>query len=531
MTQHRSPMVASILDHAAEHAGGDVGIHFEGRFHPYAEIADSARRIAGSLLDQGVAAGDHVALWAPNSVDFVAAFFACQRVGCPTMLVNTKLSSIEMADIVERSGATVLLYDPDHPGSGFEQRLKDADWSRLSRLRLVVELGRDGEARPVGAVPAVTIGRMREHSPQQAVSLRPEDALAVMFSTSGSTGPSKLVMHTNKTLVDHAWQVVSALDYQREGTVHFIPVPLAGAYGMTQLLSDIASCQPIVLMDRFEADAAVDLMKRHRVTNMHVVDDVIIRLFKACDEERPFPALRMCGYSAFNLGYPDFAGECERRGVPIMGLFGSSEMQGLYMVQAIAAPIDDRKRNGGFAVAPEASFRIRDVATGEIVSDQRAGEIEVSGPSRFVGYYGDPVATKRILDDGFYRTGDLGYRGADGSLVYEARMEEVLRLGGFMVAVADIEGYIARQAGVETCNIVAVETVDGIRPVAFLTLAADGEFDPERIRAACLQDLAKYKVPIAFHVLDAVPMGKSLNAPKVNKKYLRELAQQRHDAA
>jgi fatty-acyl-CoA synthase len=526
----KSTTVAAILDRASANADPDVGIHFEGRFHSYADIASDARRIAGGLLANGVSPGDHVALWSPNTIDFVTAFFACQRVGCPTMLVNTKLSSIEMTDIVERSGSKVLIYHPDHADSGFRGRLERADWSKLAAVRLVVELHRDGPTGSIDGVPAITFGAIRSSRPQDAI-LAMEDALAVMFSTSGSTGPSKLVMHTNRTLTDHAWQVVSALGYERAGTVHFIPVPLAGAYGMTQLLSDIASCQRIVLMDRFDGPTAAELMQRHRVTNMHVVDDVIIRLFEVCDEERPFPDLRMCGYSAFNLGYRDFAGVCERRGIPIVGLFGSSEMQGLYMVQPIDAPIENRKRNGGFTLATEAAFRIRDVETGDILTDGRSGEIEVSGPSRFVGYLGDPVASRRILEDGFYRTGDTGHCGPDGSLVFEARIEEVLRLGGFMVPVADIEGYIAQQDGIETCNVVAVQTSGGMRPVAFLTLEPGARFDAEQIHQACVEKLAKYKVPIAFHVLDAVPMGKSLNAPKVDKKYLRDLAQQCHDAS
>jgi fatty-acyl-CoA synthase len=141
------------------------------------------------------------------------------------------------------------------------------------------------------------------------------------------------------------------------------------------------------------------------------------------------------------------------------------------------------------------------------------------------GYFGDAEATARtITADGWVRSGDLGHRLADGSFVFETRMGDVLRLGGYLVAPSEIEAYLKRDATIEGCQVVGAADTGGLRPVAFVTLRPDAAFDEAALRQFCRDGLAGFKVPIRIFALNAFPTTTSANGTKVQRAKLREMA-------
>jgi len=130
-----------------------------------------------------------------------------------------------------------------------------------------------------------------------------------------------------------------------------------------------------------------------------------------------------------------------------------------------------------------------------------------------------------MRDDGFFKTGDLGYRLADGALIFTARANDALRIGGYLVSPLEIEEVVAALPGVTACQVVAVRGPSGSpRPVAFIT----GHGPPigeDAIIAHCASHLAKYKVPIRVIALDSFPQTDGPNGAKVKKAALRKLAE------
>lgn len=511
------PTVAEILDRAAASAGNRAGIWWGERLIGYAELAEDSRVIAAGLLEHGLRTGDHVSLWSPNCPDFLSVFFACARIGLATALINTRLSAAEAADIVRRSDSHALLYFGDAGTGNYREKVAGMDADLLAGLKLVAELEGTGYA---GARPVVPAASLRERGILAGNHATPETS-ALLYSTSGSTGPSKLVLHTNATLATHAVDAANLMGFDEPDSVLLIPLPLAGAYGTTQLLAAIAAAIPVVLMDQFEPQRAAAAIRTHGVTHINTFDEIIIKLLEVSAEERPFPTLRSCAYARFNPGYPNFVEECERRGFPLRGLYGTSEIQGFYAMQKIDAPLERRRAAGGWPAAQSGAFRVRDLETGELLTDGTTGEIEVFGPGRMKCYYGDPEATSRqIMADGFYKTGDTGHIAKDGSLVFEARLNEVMRLSGYMVSVVEIETFIEGLAGVDRCQVVGIRADGGNRPFAFVVMKPGATLDEAKLRRACEDKLAKFKVPVAFQVVDAFPMGASVNAPKIDKRSL-----------
>ena len=155
-----------------------------------------------------------------------------------------------------------------------------------------------------------------------------------------------------------------------------------------------------------------------------------------------------------------------------------------------------------------------------------SGELWIDAPSRFVEYLEDPAATARVFDaDGMFRTGDLGRLAGDG-FVFEARIGDAMRLGGFLVSPEEIEAVIQAQPGVAGVQVVAASNGESDPvPVAFVRPAAGTALDEAALRARCREQLARFKVPARIVAVDAFPTVDGPNGPKVQRVRLREMAQ------
>jgi fatty-acyl-CoA synthase len=172
-------------------------------------------------------------------------------------------------------------------------------------------------------------------------------------------------------------------------------------------------------------------------------------------------------------------------------------------------------------------LRIRDIGSGGLLPAGEIGEIEIKGPTNFIGYLNNPEATENaITNDGFYRTGDLGYLREDGSLVYEARMGDAIRLGGFLISPSEIEAVLKNIPGVEDAYIVGIETDGKSRVVAFVRDDGHAMLSEQRVIDIAKQELAAFKVPYRVWFVDDYPVTQSANGLKVQRGKLRAIAEE-----
>ena len=142
-----------------------------------------------------------------------------------------------------------------------------------------------------------------------------------------------------------------------------------------------------------------------------------------------------------------------------------------------------------------------------------------------VAYFGDPDATAAAIgEDGYYRSGDLGYTTGDGRFVFLTRMGDSLRLGGFLTSPLEIEGVVQQFPGIAACQVVGVPGSSGLLPIAFVILAPGATLDEAALRAHVGAKLAKFKVPQRVFPIDAFPVTPGANATKIQKGKLREIA-------
>jgi fatty-acyl-CoA synthase len=494
----------------------------------YAALDEEAKRVAAGFARLGIGRGDRVALWLPNVPAWLACFFACARLGAVAISVNTRFRSHEVADIVGRSGARLLVFWPAFKGIDFAGILAACDSAALHHLEHVVAYGEDGAAQP-GAMlgkPCTPYTELAASAPLERDYSHPGDG-CIIFTTSGTTRSPKFVLHGQQTLIRHGADVVEGFGIGADSVVLLAP-PLCGVFGFCSFMAALSAGRPLVMSPAWDAADAARWIDAYRVTHINATDEAVEQLLAHSADELPFRSLSFIGYAAFNPALGDIVARAARRGVRLVGLYGTSEVQALFSRQDEHAPAEERCLAGGRPVNPLARVRARDPESGHVLPHGESGELEFDAPSRMQGYFADPEATRdAFTGDGYYRSGDLGYTTGDGRFVYLTRINDSLRLGGFLVSPLEIEGVVQEHESVAACQVVGVPRSGGLKPVAFVILAPGAALDESAILAHVAGKLARYKVPVRVFATGEFPVTPGANATKIQKHMLREDAERR----
>jgi fatty-acyl-CoA synthase len=515
-------------DHVSLHsligseAAADPAFVFDGTPVSRAEFSGMVEQTTAWLAAQDIGKGDVVAVWLVNRVEWIALLFAAARLGAVVAAVNTRYRSAEVAHLLKLSSAKLLVVEAAFRSIDFAAILADIakpDVPALQKLAVV-----DADAIPA-QWPCIRFDAFDKPYPP-APTQDDVDLPVLLYTTSGTTKGPKLVAHSQRTLATHANSVAQALHLSPQRHSLLAMLPFCGTFGMTSLLGFIAAGATIHVLDAFEAAPALKILSEHKITHAFGSDEMFRRILALTDEQRPFPHLEVCGFAAFQPGWRELAAEAEARGLPLFGLYGSSEVQALFSIARPSDAFADRIEGGGWPMSPKANVRVRDTETGKLAAQGVSGEIEISAPSCFLGYFNNPDATHdAITADGFFRTGDIG-RLRDNAFVYETRAGDAMRLGGFLVAPGEIEDELKSCAGVADAQVVAVDLKGQARCVAFIIPVGTSP-QQEVLTARLRERLAGYKVPARIYVVDAFPVTDSANGVKIQRAKLRTMAMER----
>lgn len=508
-----------------------------------AEFDALVQRSAAWLAGRGVQPGDVVAVWLVNRLDWLVLYFALARLGAAVMTVNTRYRGPEVAYLLQKSRPKALVLQLNFRNIDFPAVLREVDPAAAATVEQVWVVGADG------APPATVLGR-----PALAFDLAalPEatvpdastpEAPSIFFTTSGTTSGPKIVVHTQATVARHVQRVATTMGLDQPGAVLLAALPFGGVFGFDSTLGALAGGCPVVLTPTFDAAETLRLIRDHAVTHFYGSDEMFEAVLALAPGDRatpgwPLAGLRLCGYAAFRAGAAAVAEAACARGLPMAGLYGSSEVHALFSIQAAPVarigfdrPLAQRLEGGGVPCNPAAEIRVRDVDSGALLPPGQAGLLEIRSDSNFVGYLHNPEATAAAIDaEGFFRSGDIGLlREGDpqGSFVYLTRHGDAIRLAGYLVAPADIEEELKSAPGVASAQVVAVDIAGKSRAVAFVLAQPGAAVDAEAVIAHARGRMAAFKVPARVWTLDAFPVVNSANGTKIQRNKLRELAQQR----
>jgi fatty-acyl-CoA synthase len=446
------------------------------------------------------------------------------------MAINTRFREHEVGDLLGRGAADWLIMWPEFKGIPFGEIIGNIPADRLARLKGVVQYQVPERVHNTAAfsLPNHAVHAFASlldtpiSSPLR--NLSGEEGV-IAFSTSGTTSLPKLVLHCQRTLIEHGRAVANALAYDDQTCV-LASTPFCGAFGFATLMGTLVAGTKIISEPVFTVAGSVRMVHEHRVTHTFANNESIAQMLDISGSPEDFLSAQYFGFASFTPAADSFVMQAAARNLPVAGLYGSSELMALAATQPLGAATTNLP--GGKLTHPNARVRCRDQASNAILPHGQSGELEIQSPCLFMQYLDDQAATASAMtEDGYFRTGDMGYTISDKHFVFQARMGDSFRLAGFLVNPAEIESVIETLLGIKACQVVGANVGNRVVPFAFVLLAPGAQSTVEAWTSTCKERMASFKVPVEFHVMEKFPVILSANASKIQKGKLRELAESR----
>ncbi|WP_460071440.1 FadD3 family acyl-CoA ligase [Streptomyces sp. YKOK-I1] len=467
-TTVRWPSIPALVRDAAERFGDAEAVVDGDRRLSFAELADQVRRTAGAFASAGVGPGDRVALWAPNSAEWIVAAFGLLTAGGVLVPVNTRFRDEEAHDIVVRSGAKLLLVQ----GGFLDREFTGPPGVPVIDLRTDGFLG-SGEPLERGTGP---------------------DDLADIIFTSGTTGRPKGVMTTHgQTLRLYAeWCDLAQL---RTGDRYLIVNPFFHIFGYKAgLVASMIRGATVLPLAVFDTDRVLELVEKERVTVLPGPPTLYHSLLRA-GGGRDLSSLRVAV-----TGSADIPVELVRRITAELPFRHLMTGYGLTEAGTVTAsrPGDPHEAVATTVGRPCEGFEIR-------VADD--GEVLVRGYGVMRGYLDDPAATAEAIDpDGWLHTGDLGELDADGRLRIVGRKKDMFVVGGFNAYPAEIEGFLMRHPAVAQAAVIGVPD-ERLGQVGKAFVVTRGPVTEAELIAWAKERMAGFKVPRRIEFRTGLPLN------------------------
>jgi len=331
----------------------------------------------------------------------------------------------------------------------------------------------------------------------------PDDRLAVILYTSGTSGKPKGVMLTAANLAANVRQARQWVDFNSADVMLGV-LPQFHSFGLTVLtILPLSAGMKVVYTARFMPKRLLDLMAEHRPTIVIAIPSMYAAMLNAKSATPDhWSSLRYVVSGGEPLSEAVFDGFKERFGVTINEGYGLTETA---PITNWCRPQDHRRKSVGMAL-PEIDEIILDPG-GKRLPPNADGEVCIRGPNVMKGYYKLPDETARVFDAaGYFHTGDMGRMDDDGHLYITGRIKEMLIIGGENVFPREIEEVLNRHPSVGASAVIGVmDESRGEVPVAFIELKDGAVFDERALRAHCREFLAQYKVPRDIRVLEKLP--------------------------
>ncbi|MGI9084932.1 MAG: AMP-binding protein [Aeromicrobium sp.] len=507
-----SDTVPGLVRRAAEKFGDATAYAMDGRTLTFTELHDLVRRTAAVYRSRGVEPGGRVVLWAPNSIDWVVAGLAATYAGGILVPANSRYTAHEVADLVERTHAALVVV-----ADGFLGRTQLSDLRLLSPGAPILDLADLGaldvqaEDADLAAVEAA------------ADAVTPDDVADILFS-SGTTGRPKGVLsaHRQSVAAGASWAVFGEVsDTDR----YLVISPFFHSYGykIGILVGLLHGCV-IHPMATFDAEAALALIESERITMVPGAPAIFLGLLESpAFTSTDTSSLRFANTGAANV--PVALVERLQRELSfdlVITAFGMTECVVATMCRR--GDSDETIATTCGRAIDGMQTAIADPETGKHLFAGEEGELLLRGSQVMLGYLDDPVATAEAIDsDGWLHTGDVGVLDDRGYLRITDRLKDMYICGGFNVYPAEVEQALTRLDGVVDVAVIGVPDERlGEVGKAFVVRRDESGPDPESMIALARERLANFKVPREIVFVDALPRNLS---GKVLKNELRSAAE------
>ena len=484
-------------DHPAIARGGNVVLS-------YRPLASRASHLAGAFTHRlALNPGDRVALLASNCAQYVELIYACWQAGLVVVPINAKLHPSEFAFIMEDSGASVCFATSD--------------------IVNAVASGADSSVRLI----EVDSAEYRALLTSEAVAVCPREPTdpAWLFYTSGTTGRPKGATLTHRNLIAMTLCYSTDVDPGAPWGAILHAAPMShgsGLYGLAHVTQ--ASCHVIAESSHFEPEEIYRLIECWPRVSLFAAPTMVKRLLDApCDPDTRH--LKTLIYGGGPMYVEDLLLAIERLDAKLCQIYGQGETP--MTITCLDASLHAERshprwleRLGSVGVAQSVvDVQVVD-AKDQILPPGEIGEIVVRGDTVMVGYWENPEATRKTLHNSWLHTGDIGVFDEDGFLTLKDRSKDLIISGGTNIYPREVEEILARDPSLLEVSVIGVPDREWGEAVAAFVVPRPGcQIDTEALNQRCLANMARFKRPKIYRIVDALPKN---NYGKVLKTALRE---------
>ena len=511
---------------SSDHSSGKA---LTGRW-TYAEMARDVQALQWSLMDLGVQPGERVGVMLSSFAEWVLYLFAVTRLGAAFVPINMRFKARELQHVLKHSGARTLIatgryLGQDHAATIAEvcgARGADGRFAGLPELQRMIGVG--AAPHPDAVDTAELLARGRAKLAAQGAPSREDDAqtTAILFYTSGTTSFPKGVPLSHHNLLTHSVKAGELLSI-RPGERVLTLYPFFGiSGGANKVLSTFGCGACLVFQDAYRPAEACDLLEREGCTVIHAVDVQVRELVAELKQRGHTNNSERRGTIAFMAGVD---AQLAKDMGTVLGLYrfihpyGMTETNPMVLRNELHDAFEASVRPGG-RVAPDVEIRVVDPETDEDRAIDQPGEIVMRGKTVTKEYFNDPEATAAAFRNGWFHSGDLGVKTAEGFIFYVGRLKDMLKVGGFNVAPQEVESFLRSHEAVADVAVTGgTDPRLGEVPVAFIVLKPGAAITADALREHCRKNVANFKVPREIIVTESIRTG---TLGKISKAELRQ---------
>lgn len=480
-------ILPNLLKNRAYLTPNREAIVFKDKRLTFKELYERAYHQAGILAGYGVSELEFVGFLVKNDLETVINLLAIQVIGAKAVLLNNRLTANELIYQINDAKVKFLITAKD-----FEEK---AEIMEKESFVIIINQDQMDESKYINPIE-------KEH-----VDLN--EVCSIMY-TSGTTGAPKGVI---QTYGNHWWSSVgNALNAGlAENETWLCTVPLFHISGYSILMRSLIYGMKIVLHEHFNEKQVLVDIQMEKVTIMSVVSTMLQRIERITEEKFPeYFRYMLLGGGPVSV---ELLTRCMKKGIPVYYSYGMTETSS----QIVTLSPDDSLRKIGSAGKPLFPAQLRIIGvTGEEVPVNEVGEINVFGPNVSKGY----LNREAHLQNGWFPTGDIGYKDSEGFLYVLDRRADLIISGGENIYPAEVEAVISEIKGIKEAAVIGITNSDwGQVPVAFIVKEENSSITKSEIWKVCETLLAKYKIPKQIFIIPEVPRNA---AGKILRRTLRE---------
>jgi len=468
----------------------------------YAQLDHLSDRAAAGLTHRGVKAGDRVALFLKNCVEYVIADLAIIKMGAVKVPLNHLLSSDDVSYILEHSEASVVI--------AHQELISSVDIDRS--VQTIIVSDDETDQRCENDWRDIISANYGEFTSEGIAGSAP----ALLMYTGGTTGRPKSVLHTQAGLGLNMLAHITGFEIHN-GDTTLLSSPLPHSAGFI-LLAYFLQGGTVVLLDHFEPESVLSCIEEHSVNSLFLVPTMIYRLLDHdANQDYKTDSLRTIIYGAAPISQKRLKHAIERFGPIFLQIYAQTECPNIGTILKKEDHLKEELQQSCGQAALTTEVRIVD-ENGNVLPAGEVGEVQFRSGYLLSEYYKSDSKTKEVMKNGWLATGDIGYESDTKHLYLVDRSKDMIISGGLNVYSSEVESAIESINGVKEVAVVGVPHEDWGESIHAVVVRSTPDLSEGDVTAHARARLAKYKIPKTVEFVDALPLT---NYGKIDKKKIR----------